>query len=201
MNGIDADTFYDVRSKGSLVYCGTIMGKFIPEVVVIMGLSLSEVDITAACWSRSKKWTFETAKAEAALYATRHEWRKNSPKSYNAAANNHWLSSAAPHMSPLRRRWALKDVLADASTYASYSEWTTSRAYSTASRNGWLPRVREHFGTPSLTKEQVMDVARQCRTRADFTKRRSEYHHAYAHGYLDEIYAFLVPSSATRRKL
>lgn len=145
------------------------------------------------------KWTLDTCLAVAMKYNSIKDWQEGSAGSYQAAFKKKWLDICTSHMTRKlhkRNHWTLQRCIEAAKKFNSKKDWAASprSGYSTASQNGWLEICGAHFvdgrklvGQRIWTRERCLELARSCRSRAEFkNKSGSAYHRARVRGWLEE---------------
>lgn len=96
--------------------------------------------------AKNNKWSIEKAKEDAQNYATRLEWRKESPLAYDYAYRKGALDECSSHMTePFS--WTLDKLKEDAANYRSRTEWKTHspNGYFAAYRKGMLDDCCAHM--------------------------------------------------------
>lgn len=93
------------------------------------------------------KWTKEKIKIEALKFETRGDFRKNSPKAYDAASRNKILNDVCSHMKYVLNYWTKEKIEIVAKKYN--SRWDFQRhspnEYSVAHKHKWLNELCSHM--------------------------------------------------------
>jgi hypothetical protein len=144
---------------------------------------------------RKTKWTKEACMADAALFNTKVEWRKNGKASARTqAGKNGWLDECCAHMNPLHKTWTLEALKEDALKYKTRSSWgKSSSGYAIAVNRGVLDECCEHMialikPDGYWTKERVIDEANIHSNWSDFAG-SSAYRIAERDGFVAEVKA------------
>lgn len=142
------------------------------------------------------RWNYQRCSEEADKYSTRAEFRRQSPKAYNAAKRHGYLEELCVHMAEKRKPngyWTKERCLEEAAKFETRQEFNNTPAYQAAIRNGWLDEVMQHLpiirrSIESWTKEECSEEALRYTNRSDFS---SESHGAYTaakqKGWLNDI--------------
>ena len=148
-------------------------------------------------------WTPETVRAESSKYKTIADFRKNSPKVYNAAYRNGWIPELGLENTDVR--WDYDSVAALAKKYQTRAEFGNNHhgAYQFAVRNKILDDITKHMEVKQIkwTKELASQEALNFRTRSEFAKgSKKAYDAASKYGWLDDITKHMVSGIPTRTR-
>lgn len=93
------------------------------------------------------KWTKELIMKEALKYNTRSEFRKKSPKGYDAAIRNNLLDVVCSHMKYLNKSWTKEKIQEVALKYNSRGDFQkySPNEYSIAHKHKWISDVCKHI--------------------------------------------------------
>ena len=142
------------------------------------------------------RWNYQRCSEEADKYRTRTEFRRQSPKAYNAAKRHGYLDELCVHMIEERKPngyWTKERCLEEALKFETRQEFNNTPAYQASIRNGWFDDVMQHFPVirrtiESWTKEECTEEALRYTKRSDFS---AGSHGAYTaskyKGWLDDI--------------
>jgi hypothetical protein len=143
-------------------------------------------------------WTKDKCLEEAQKYKTRNNFKKGSPRAYDACRKKLWLDDVCSHMKPKPTIWTKERCTEEALKYESRSSFkaNSSGAYSKARANGWLNDICKHMLPTTVvksnsrrywTKERCTEEALKYSSRNKFCLgSKGAYSAACSNGWLDE---------------
>ena len=153
--------------------------------------------------ARHIKYTKEVCQNEANKYATRGDFRKNSPKIYDTACNKHWLDEICSHMVGEIKHKAgwwdnIENCIATASLYNSPQELKNAErgCHASISKHKWQTDCYKHmqYRTREYSLEQLQEIANRCKTYKEFrTKYLGAYLSAKNKNILEKICGHMPP--------
>lgn len=138
--------------------------------------------------------TFEECFKDAQQYASRIQWKVNSPRIYRAAVSKKWMAECAKHMgAPITDPWTLEECMEQAKRFKTRSEWLKnhSATYNAAGRNGWIDQCAAHMERvykEEWTYEMCLEEARKAGTAGKWqTQSPSSRVQAFKRGWYHSI--------------
>ena len=147
-----------------------------------------------------KKWTRDSARAEAKNYSNRGAFHDEAQGCWGFAKEQgqEFLNEISSHMEVLwENKWTFEACKAEAAKYKHRKDFENActSAYQRARANGWLDEICAHMdrkGAPWTIKQNVLDAAKAFKSRTDFsTVEGGAYHQALANGWLEEACAHM----------
>ncbi|MDK9789820.1 hypothetical protein [Vibrio sp. D431a] len=95
---------------------------------------------------RGTKWTIESCREVYMSFASKDEWRKKHPVSYEIARHKGWIGLYERDATPLSLSY--EDCLSDAMRFKTFSTWKrkSNAVYMMAKENQWLEVIEAAFG-------------------------------------------------------
>lgn len=153
--------------------------------------------------ARHIKYTKEVCQNEANKYATRGEFRKNSPEIYSVACTKHWLDEICINMEGKTKYKAgwwdnIENCIATASLYNSPQELKNAESgcHASISKHKWQNICYKHmnYRKREYTEQQLIELAKECKTHKEFrTKYPGAYSSAKNKNILDKICHHMPP--------
>ena len=153
--------------------------------------------------ARHIKYTKEVCQNEANKYATRGEFRKNSPEIYSVACTKHWLDEICINMEGKTKYKAgwwdnIENCIATASLYNSPQDLKNAESgcHASISKHKWQDICYKHmnYRKREYTEQQLIELARECKTHKEFrTKYPGAYSSAKNKSILDKICQHMPP--------
>jgi hypothetical protein len=153
--------------------------------------------------NRKRKWTHESVREEALKYKTRTEFLQKAPETaWQYAKEQGIYDEICSHMPNANRVVAEEEIRQAAAKYTTRVDFINgdNKMYSAAVYRGILEDVCSHMTPPRTvgkkkpkwSLEKVMECAKECKTRIEFSKRfKGAYMAAYRLNILDEVFATL----------
>ena len=145
--------------------------------------------------SRLTVWNKEKVIEEIKKYTLLGDFAKDSNGAYLYAKRNNFLNEVTSYLKRGKRiPYTLEEVKNIAKKYKTRKEFERgkdSTAYQWAYANKKLDEICGHMVVlkKTLTKEQVFEIAKQCKTRNEFNELyRSAYQKAWRNKWLDELF-------------
>lgn len=157
--------------------------------------------------SRHVKYTKEVCQNEANKYATRGDFRKNSPKTYSVACTKHWLDEICSHMSgrvKYKAGWwdDINNCIETASLYNTPQELMRAEkgCYASISKHKWQDICYKHmqYRTREYSLNQLREIAGKCRTHREF---RENFSGAYSAARKNGVYDIICQHMPELRKV
>lgn len=153
--------------------------------------------------AKHTKYTKEVCENEAKKYATRGDFRKNSPKIYDTACNKHWLDEICLHMvgkTKYKAGWweNIEHCIETASLYNSPYELkkAESGCYVSIIKHKWQEVCYKHMDSwkREYTEKDLIKIAKRCNTHKEFrTKYSGAYSSAKNKNLLEKICQHMPP--------
>jgi hypothetical protein len=137
-------------------------------------------------------WTLEKVMDEASKYKTLKEFTRNSPKAYEAAQDNGWLSNIRKILTSEKIIWTKELAHQEALKYTFMNDFINNspKAFGSAQHNGWLKDITQHMEKryKDWTKEELQNIANNYKTRTEFSKQEpTAYSAALRNKWLDDV--------------
>jgi hypothetical protein len=144
-----------------------------------------------ALGNRDRFYTLDMVKNEAEKYNTIKDFKRNSPKFYNAASRYNWLKDITQNLERNIISWSKDKILQISQNYTKLSDFVKQepKAVDAARRNGWFDEVTSHMSKKQYwTPDTVRDEAKKYETQKEFQRNSpSAFNFAYKHGLLKDI--------------
>lgn len=129
-------------------------------------------------------WTKERCREEALNFDMKERWKKEHPKSYQAARRNGWVDELASHMAFKGKNngyWTKERCIEHAKNFNTITEWTNDNTTPVinARKYGWMDECTTHMVRNQQSngywqiKENVLESARECKTRREWSNKYS----------------------------
>ena len=129
--------------------------------------------------TKKRIYTDEIIAQEASKYTTRSEFKKNSPRHYDAAVTQRILNKVCSHMRSIKRKnhWTFERCLEFAKTCGSRVEFHSARngSYTAARKNRWLEEIYRISGLKSVKDMPWMSS----KSRVEVWSKADEYYTAW----------------------
>lgn len=108
------------------------------------------------------KWTKDEILKESLKYNTRTQFRRNSPKGYDAAIRNKLLNTVCSHMTHLNKSWTKEKIQNVAAKYNRRGDFQkySPNEYSIAHKHKWINDVCSHMKPSQTNKEAYASLSR-----------------------------------------
>lgn len=149
-------------------------------------------------------WDLKRCRADAALYKSRSEWKRQSSSAYSSAQKNNWLEDCCSYIGKnlkYSRNWSKEDCIQSASRFLTRGMWQKNEpaAYRSAFNGGFLDECCAHMELKRRpanywTKDMCMAEAARFQSRGEWKKAATAaYRKSLKEGWHDECCAHMKP--------